>query len=93
MTVGLVCLDRKAGVQQQHSVIRPWCEQTSILRRRLECWIVLFQGGIYVLEGRWCRSRWTDGKAQPVRLVVVVVRVLAKDDSFDGAERRVTRPR
>jgi len=32
MAVGLVRLDGQARVQKQDSVIRPWCEQTSVFR-------------------------------------------------------------
>jgi len=90
--VCLVLADSKARVQQQDTAVRPGREETTLVRRRLVVGVVDLEGLVDVLEGGWRRCGRTDGEAEAVGLVGVMVRVLACDDYFDGVEWCVSRP-
>ena len=92
VAVGLVRLHRQAGVEQQHAAVGPGRQQAAVARRRLEGRVVALDGRVDVLERRRGRRGRAHREAEPVRLVVVVVGVLAKDDDLDGVERRVAGP-
>lgn len=77
MAVCFVCPYRKACIQQQDATVRPWGQQSSVLRRRLEVGVVLLECFVYILKGGWGRRRCTHGEAQAVGLVDVVIGVLA----------------
>lgn len=50
------------------------------------------EGFVDVFEGRGSRSRRSNGEAEAMGLVDVVVGVLAEDNDFDGVERGVAGP-
>lgn len=86
MTVCLVRSHGQARIQQQHTVIRPRRQQTAVLRGRAELGIVFLEGFVDVLEGWWSGRGRSDGEAETVGLVYVVVGVLAEDYGFDSGE-------
>ncbi|KAG9938629.1 uracil-DNA glycosylase, partial [Aureobasidium melanogenum] len=70
----------------------PRCEQASFVGRRLERRVFLFQCFVDVLE-RWrSGGRRSDGEAEAMSLIEVMVRILTEDDCLDGTKRRVSRP-
>ena len=92
MAVGLVGLDGQAGVEEQDAAIGPGREEAAVLGRGLEVGIIFLESGVHVLQA-WRGGCWrTDGEAETVGLVDVVVGVLAEDDGFDGWEGCVTGP-
>lgn len=50
------------------------------------------EGGVDIFQGRRSDGGRTDGKAEAVGLVEVVVRILAEDYGFDSWERGVAGP-
>ena len=77
MAVRFVRADGEAGVEQQDSSIGPRCEEPAVLGWSVEVRVVFLEGGVHVLQAWWSRRRWTDGEAEAVGLVDVVVGVLA----------------
>lgn len=92
MGVGLVRTNGQARVQEQHSAVGPGGEQATVFRRGREVGVVVGEGLVDVLQGGRGGSGWAHGETEAVGLVEVVVGVLAYDDGFDGAERRVSGP-
>jgi hypothetical protein len=90
--VCFVFLHRETRVQHQDTAVRPRCQQTAPVRRLLEVRIVLLERRVYILERGWGRRRRTDGEAEAVGLVWVVVGILACDYCLDGIEWRMARP-
>lgn len=74
---GLVCTNSKASVQQQDATVCPWREKTAILRRFFERRIVILQAFVDVDETWWSLGGRTDGEAEAVGLIDVVIRVLS----------------
>lgn len=84
--VGLAPAHRQACVEQQHTAISPWGQQTALLRWGLVVWVVDLQRFVDVCEGRGSGCGRADGEGEAVGLVGAVVGVLAGDDDFDGVE-------
>jgi hypothetical protein len=92
MRVSLMGAHSETCVQQQDTTVSPRCEQASFVRRRLERWIFLLQCFVDILEGWRSRSRGSDGEAKTVSLIIVMIWILAEDDSLDGIKWCVSRP-
>jgi hypothetical protein len=58
----------------------------------LEGWVVFLKGDVHVFEGGGRGGGRSDGEAEAVGLIVVVVWILAEDDGFDGVEGCVFGP-
>ena len=92
MTKGFMSPNSQTCVQKQDTTICPRSKESTFVWRRLKSGVVFLESDIDVLQrrGRW---RWrTDGEAETMRLVVVVVWVLAENDSLDGGEGCVSGP-
>lgn len=71
-------LHRQTSIQQQHPAIGPGGEETTVARRRAESVrVFLFEEFVDVLEGGWSWGGGSDGEAETVGLVDVVVWILA----------------
>lgn len=92
MTVGVVSADGQTCIEKQDATVGPRRQKTTFVRRRVEGRVIFLQSGVDVLERRWGGCWGTNGEAEAVGLVEVVVGVLAEDDGFDGGERCVTGP-
>lgn len=87
VTVRLVRAHSEAGIQHQDTTISPRREKTTIVRGRLERRVTLFDSTVNVHQRRRSSGWRTNGECQTMGLVVVVVRVLTDDDSFDCMQR------
>lgn len=92
VAVGLVGADGQAGVEHEHAALGPRRQQPAFVRRRLEGRVVVLDALVHVGQRRGRGRRRPHGEREPVRLVVVVVRVLADDDGFDFVEGGVSGP-
>ena len=77
MAVRVMRSNRQTRVQEQYTTVGPRCEEPAVLRRWLEGWIVFRKRDIDILQRRGSRRRGTDGEAEAMSLVEVVIRVLA----------------
>jgi|SRR5271154_4395717 len=84
VAIRLVCADRKASVEHQDTLLSPGGQQATVIRWWSEGWVVVLQSGVHVFERgrRW--SRGPDGEAETMCLVVIMVGVLAYDNSLHG---------
>jgi len=82
----------KAGIEHEHAALGPGCEKATAVGGLAEEGVVVFQGDVHIFKGRGSRGGRFDREGQAVGLVVVVVRVLAKDDDLDVVERGVAGP-
>jgi len=92
VAVCLMCADSETRIQQQHTTVGPWCQEAAFIGWGFEVRIVLLKSLIDVEKRWWSGSRRTDGEAQAMGLVVIMVWVLAKDNGFDGGQWGMTRP-
>lgn len=77
VTVRFMRSNGQAGIQQQHTPVGPRCEEAAVLGRWLEGRVVFGNRDIDVLQGRRSSRRGTDGEAEAMSLVKVVIRILA----------------
>ena len=87
MTVGIVCLDSQASIEQKHTTIGPRSQQTTLVGRWGEIGIVLFDCQVDVLERGWSDSWRADREAEPMSLVGAVVGILTKDNNLHSIKR------
>lgn len=92
MTIGIVCTDRQTCVQHQHTAVRPWRKQASLIRRWFEARVVFLQCDINILQRLGRLARGSHGEAEPVRLADIVVWVLAENYDLDILKRCVLGP-
>ncbi len=92
VAVRLMRSNSQTCVQQQYTTVSPRREKSTILWWWLKCRIVFADRNIDVFQGRRSRRRGTDGEAEAVSLVDVVIGVLAQDDGFDRVERSMPGP-
>jgi hypothetical protein len=92
VAVGLVRAHRQAGVDHEHAPLCPGDEKAAVVGGCDEVGVTLFDALVDVDEGGGCACGWSDGEAEAVGLVVVVVGVLANYYCFDGVEGGVSGP-
>lgn len=92
MGISFVRTHGEAGIEHEDAAIGPGGEEAAIFGWRGEVGVVFFEGDVHVFERGRGRGRWSDGEAEAVGLIDVVVGVLAEDDGFDGGEGRVAGP-
>lgn len=92
MRIGLMSPDSEAGIQHEHTAVRPGCKESSLVGRWLERRIVLLESNVHVLERGGCGSGRSHGEGQSMGLVVVVIGVLADDNNLDVVELGVAGP-
>lgn len=83
---------RQAGVDHEHAPLCPGDEKAAVVGGCDKVGVALFDALVDVDEGGGCACGWSDGEAEAVGLVVVVVGVLADYYCFDGVEGGVSGP-
>ena len=82
VTICLMCTNRQACIEQQHAAFRPRREQTTLIRRRLEGWIIILNALVDVCQRRG-GGRWrTHRECQSMSLIVIVVGILTDHNSL-----------
>lgn len=92
MTKGFMSPNGQASVEEQDTAICPRSEESTFVWRCLKCRVILLESDVDVFQrrGRW--RWWTNGEAETMGLVVVMIWVLAENDGFDGGEGCMSRP-
>lgn len=92
VAVGLVRAHRQARVEHQHATLRPGCQQPTAVRGCLKPRVIILQTDVDVLQRGRSRCRWPYREAEPVRLVVVMVGILAENHGLDTVDGSISGP-
>lgn len=92
MAVGLVGTNSEACVEHQNATLGPRREKPTFISWRLEVRIVNLDSLVDIDQRRWGSDRGSDGEAQAMGLVMIVIGILANNYHFNGVQRCVSGP-